>query len=197
MGDDKEASDAVIPGTNEAMAINEATESMENEEGEIAPEVILHFNQMIERFKQEVSSARKQAIDSLERYQRIMADFDNYRKRVEKEKTEYFDNGARASVEKLLPCIDNFERALSAKADKDDIFFKGVEMIYRQLCDVIISLGAEEIHAMGQTFDPSRHEAIAHIQDDVYGENLVVEELRKGYMFKDRVIRPSMVKVAN
>lgn len=164
---------------------------------DVTPEVIEHFNHIIERFKQEVSQARKQSAESLEKYQRAMADFDNFRKRVAREKAEYFDNGVRHALEKLLPCLDNFERALSAVPDKDDTLYRGIEMIYKQLSAALLDLGAQEIPALGQPFDPALHNALAHEKDGEHGENTVIEEMRKGYMFKDKVLRPSMVKVAN
>ena len=129
---------------------------------------------------------------------RQMAEFDNFRKRTEKEKEQSFSNGAASVVEKLLPIIDNFERAIaSRKEDTDAAYADGVEMIYKQFNTVLEGLGIKAIEAVGKEFDPSLHNAVMHIDDENYGENEVVEELQKGYTYGDTVLRHSMVKVAN
>ena len=129
---------------------------------------------------------------------RQMAEFDNFRKRTEEEKEQSFSNGAASVVEKLLPIIDNFERAIaSRKEDTDAAYADGVEMIYKQFNTVLEGLGIKAIEAVGKEFDPSLHNAVMHIDDENYGENEVVEELQKGYTYGDTVLRHSMVKVAN
>ena len=129
---------------------------------------------------------------------RQMAEFDNFRKRTEKEKEQSFSNGAASVVEKLLPIIDNFERAIaSRKEDTDAAYADGVEMIYKQFNTVLEGLGIKAIEAVGKEFDPSLHNAVMHIDDENYGENEVVEELQKGYTYGDTVLRHSMLKVAN
>ena len=130
---------------------------------------------------------------------RQMAEFDNFRKRTEKEKSAMFEVGAKSVLEKLLPIVDNFERGLAAipEADKTNPTAVGMEMIYKQLMTTLSDLGVKPIEAVGQPFDPNFHNAVMHVDDDSLGENVVAEEFQKGYMHHDSVIRCSMVKVAN
>ncbi len=130
---------------------------------------------------------------------RTMAEFDNYRKRSEKEKAQMFEIGARDIIEKVLPVIDNFERGLGVITDeeKESAFAQGIEKIYRQLVTVLTEAGLKSIEAVGKTFDPNFHNAVMHAEDPEQGENLVAEEFQKGYMYKDTVVRHSMVKVVN
>ena len=130
---------------------------------------------------------------------RQMAEFENFRKRTEKEKAAMFEIGAKSIVEKLLPVIDNFERGLSAvsEEEKSTGFAQGIEMIYKQLLTELESVGVTPIEAVGKEFNPDFHNAVMHIEDENFGENIVAEEFQKGYMYKDSVVRHSMVKVAN
>ena len=130
---------------------------------------------------------------------RQMAEFENFRKRTEKEKAAMFEIGAKSIVEKLLPVIDNFERGLSAvsEEEKSTGFAQGVEMIYKQLLTELESAGVTPIEAVGKEFNPDFHNAVMHIEDENFGENIVAEEFQKGYLYKDSVVRHSMVKVAN
>ena len=132
-----------------------------------------------------------------DRYQRSLAEFDNFRKRTLKEKAASYDTGVSYAIEKLLPTLDNFARALSSAEDKQDPFYKGVEMIARQLDNYLSELGAEGIESSGAAFDHNLHYAVAHVEDENYGQNEIIEELQKGYTYKGRVIRASMVRVAN
>jgi molecular chaperone GrpE len=132
-----------------------------------------------------------------DRLQRTLADFDNFRKRSAKEKAGMYDEGVRDTLEKLLPLLDNFERALASAAGRDDAFFKGVELLLRQFQKLLDDLGVTVIPAVGQPFNPNCHHAVAHGEDPDQGADLVAEELQKGYLYKDKVIRPSMVKVVN
>ena len=132
-----------------------------------------------------------------DRYQRSLAEFDNFRKRMLKEKTALYDKGVQDAVEKLLPVLDNFERALTAADDKENPFYQGVEMIARQLDTYLSDLGVLNIESAGTAFDHNMHYAVAHAEDESYGQNEIIEELQKGYTYKGKVIRPSMVKVAN
>ncbi|NLV89297.1 MAG: nucleotide exchange factor GrpE [Tissierellia bacterium] len=127
---------------------------------------------------------------------RLQADFINYRKRAEKEKLSSINFAIEPFVSSLLPIIDNFERALDAEANKEDNFYKGVEMIYGQLIKALKDNGVEEIDALGKDFDPNFHHAVFMEENDEYESGKIVEVLQKGYIFKDKVIRPSMVKVA-
>ena len=128
-----------------------------------------------------------------------MAEFDNFRKRTEKEKSQMYDMGAKTIVEKILPVIDNFERGLAAvpEDNKEDAFVVGMEKIYGQMLTVLEEAGVKPIEAVGAEFDPNFHNAVMHVEDETLGENVVAEELQKGYMYRDTVLRHSMVKVAN
>ena len=137
--------------------------------------------------------------DLTDRLKRSMAEFDNFRKRSEKEKATMFDMGARSIAEKILPVVDNFERAMVAapKEGEGKAFADGITMIYNQLKKTLEDLGVKPIDCVGQPFDPNFHNAVMHVEDESLGENMVAEELLKGYMYKDSVLRHSMVKVAN
>lgn len=137
--------------------------------------------------------------DLTDRLKRSMAEFDNFRKRSEKEKATMFDMGARSIAEKILPIVDNFERAMVAAPKEGDgkAFADGITMIYNQLKKTLEDLGVKPIDCVGQPFDPNFHNAVMHVEDESLGENVVAEELLKGYMYKDSVLRHSMVKVAN
>lgn len=134
-----------------------------------------------------------------DRLTRQMAEFDNFRKRTEKEKSQMYEIGAKDIIEKILPVVDNFERGLMAvkEEEKDAPFVQGMEMIYKQLMTTLESAGVKPIEAKGQEFNPDLHNAVMHVDDEELGENVVVEELQKGYMYRDSVVRYSMVKVAN
>ena len=143
---------------------------------------------------------KDQKIEELEdRLKRNLAEFDNFRKRTEKEKSAMFDMGAKSILEKLLPVIDNFERAFSTVPEDPEAaqYAKGMEMIYRQLLKNLEDAGATPIDCKGKPFDPNYHNAVMHVEDESLGENVVAEEFQKGYMYKDSVLRYSMVKVAN
>ena len=137
--------------------------------------------------------------DWKDKYQRLMAEFENARKRTAKEATQRYDMGAMGVLEKLLPVIDNFERGLEAVSEdeKDSAFVKGIEQIYKQFTAVMEDLGVTPMDAQGKEFDANLHNAVMHVEDDDLGENIVAEELQKGYMYKENVLRNRMVKVAN
>ncbi len=139
-------------------------------------------------------------IEELEdRLKRTFAEFDNYRKRTEKEKSQMFEIGARDIVEKVLPVIDNFERGLGTltEEEKSGGFAQGIEKIYKQLMDTLTESGLKPIEAAGKEFNPDLHNAVMHSEDPELGENIVAEEFQKGYIFKDTVVRHSMVRVVN
>lgn len=143
---------------------------------------------------------RDRKIEELtDRLKRNLAEFDNYRKRTEKEKTAMLDFGAKKVLEKLLPVIDNFERSLAAAPDLPEAkaYVDGMEMIYRQLLKNMEEVGAVPMESVGKQFDPAYHNAVMHVEDKALDENVIVEELQKGYLYKDGVLRHSMVKVAN
>ena len=130
---------------------------------------------------------------------RQQAEFINFRNRTEKEKSQMFEVGAKSMLEKMLPTIDNFERGLAMLTDeqKQEPFAQGMEKTYRQMLAALESAGVKQIEAVGQPFDPNLHNAVMHVSDDSVGENIVVEDFQKGYMYRDTVLRFSMVKVAN
>ena len=134
-----------------------------------------------------------------DRLTRQMAEFDNFRKRTEKEKSQMYEIGAKDIIEKMLPVVDNFERGLDAvkEEDKEDPFIQGMEMVYKQLMTVLGELGVKPIEAVGKEFDPNLQNAVMHVEDENFGENIIAEEFQKGYMYRDSVVRHSMVKVAN
>jgi molecular chaperone GrpE len=128
-----------------------------------------------------------------------MAEFDNFRKRTEREKSAMFEIGARSVIEKILPVVDNFERGLAAvpESDKESAVATGMDKIYKQLLTTLEELEVRPIEAVGQPFDPNFHNAVMHVEDESLGENVVAEEFQKGYLYRESVIRHSMVKVAN
>ena len=134
-----------------------------------------------------------------EKYLRLFAEFDNFRKRTEKEKSERYDMGARDIIEKILPILDNFERGFGTveEGDKEDAFVKGMDLVYKQFLKVLEDAGVEPIEALGKEFDPNLHNAVMHVDDPEAGENIIVEEFQKGYTYKGHIVRYSMVKVAN
>ncbi len=146
--------------------------------------------------KEKTDKKDEMIADLKDKLTRQMAEFDNYRKRTEKEKAANFIIGAKEVLEKILPVVDNFERGL-ADADSADPFAEGMNMIYKQLIGVLSDMGVSHIEAVGKPFDPELHNAVMHVEDENEGENTVVEEFQKGYMYKDQVLRHSMVKVAN
>ncbi|MCL2286653.1 MAG: nucleotide exchange factor GrpE [Firmicutes bacterium] len=133
-----------------------------------------------------------------DRYQRSLAEFDNYRKRTIKEMSARYNDGVSYACEKLIPMVDNFERALNACEDKENGFYQGVAMIARQFEGILCDLGVNEIPLEpGDKFDPNFHNAVAHVEDENFGQNEVALVLQKGYIHKDKVLRHSVVKVAN
>ena len=134
-----------------------------------------------------------------DRLTRQMAEFDNFRKRTEREKSQMYEIGAKDIIEKILPVIDNFERGLAAvpEESKEDPFVEGMEKIYKQIMTTLEGVGVKPIEAVGQEFNPDFHNAVMHVEDEEAGENIITEEFQKGYMYHDSVVRHSMVKVAN
>lgn len=143
---------------------------------------------------------RDEKIEELtDRVKRQMAEFENFRKRTDKEKSTMYEMGAKDIIERILPVIDNFERGLAAVPEdaKGSPLAEGMEKIYKQFRTTLEEAGVKAIEAVGQEFDPNFHNAVMHVDDDAMGENIVAEELQKGYMYRDSVVRHSMVKVAN
>lgn len=134
-----------------------------------------------------------------DRLTRQMAEFDNFRKRTEKEKSQMYEIGAKDIIEKILPVVDNFERGIAAvpEDEKSNPFAEGMEKIYKQLMTTLEEVGVKPIEAVGKEFDPDFHNAVMHVEDEELGENIITEEFQKGYLYRESVVRHSMVKVAN
>ena len=150
--------------------------------------------------KKEKKDKQDVKIDELnERLVRLMAEYDNYRKRTDREKSSMYEMGVKSIVEKILPVIDNFERGFDCveESDKDNPFIQGMHKIYEQFTGTLGEIGITAIEAVGKEFDPNIHNAVMHVDDESVGANIVVEEFQKGYMYRDAVVRYSMVKVAN
>ena len=180
------------PETGETVTEEEAAEAVDAEFTSVEEEKKTGFF----RKKDKKDKKDEKIEDLMDRLQRQMAEFDNFRKRTEKEKSVMYDGGARDVIEKILPVVDNFERGL-AGADEDTPCVDGMNKIYKQLVTVLTDLGVTPIEAVGQTFDPNYHNAVMHEDNPDAGENEITQELQKGYMYKDTVLRYSMVKVAN
>ena len=150
--------------------------------------------------KKDKKDKKDEKIEELtDRLTRQMAEFDNFRKRTEKEKSQMYEVGAKDIIEKILPVVDNFERGLDAvkEEDKEDPFVQGMEKVYKHLLTTLEGIEVKPIAAVGQPFDPNFHNAVMHVEDENFGENIVAEEFQKGYTYRDSVVRHSMVKVAN
>jgi len=187
----------------------QVTENQVGQEAEVAEqtisgeetttETVIEETEMVDESNETTETNHKaedKAAEYLDRWQRLMAEFDNYRKRSEKEKADSYDYAVSNTLAEMLPIIDNFERALKVEST-DKALYAGVEMIYKQMMGVLEKLHVTPIEATGKEFDPNLHNAIMHIDDESLGENIVAEELQKGYLFKEKVIRHSLVKVAN
>lgn len=183
----------------EEEAVEEAAEETVEEAEEAAGEAEASKG-FFKKGKKDKKDKKDEMIEELnDRVKRQMAEFDNFRKRTEKEKTQMFETGAKNIIERILPVVDNFERGLAAipEEDKGNAFAEGMEKIYKQMITVLEEAGVTVIEAVGQEFDPNLHNAVMHIDDEEVGENIVVEEFQKGYRYRDSVVRHSMVKVAN
>ena len=177
----------------------ETAETAENADAEASEADSEDHDKKKSFFKKKKDKKDEQIEELTDKVKRQMAEFDNFRKRTEKEKSQMYDMGAKTIVEKILPVIDNFERGLAAvpEDNKEDAFVVGMDKIYRQMLTVLEEAGVKPIEAVGAEFDPNFHNAVMHVEDETLGENVVAEELQKGYMYRDTVVRHSMVKVAN
>ena len=179
-----------------------AAESVQEEETESSAEEEQETEEKKGFFKKKEKKDKKdEKIEELnDRLMRQMAEFDNFRKRSEREKSQMFEIGAKDIVEKILPVIDNMERGLATVAPEvleTDAFAQGMEKVYKHFMTVLEQAGVKPIEAVGSEFNPDFHNAVMHVEDEEVGENIVVEEFQKGYMYKESVVRHSMVKVAN
>lgn len=150
-------------------------------------------------FKKKKDKKDEQIEELNDRLKRQMAEFDNFRKRTEKEKSQMFDMGARTIIEKILPVVDNFERGLAAvpEEQKEDAFVSGVDKVYKQLMTELDGIGVKPIECVGQEFNPEFHNAVMQVESEELESGMVAQELQKGYMYKDTVVRHSMVSVVS
>lgn len=192
-----ETAEEAAEETVEAEEVTEETaeEAEESEDTEEAGEKKGFFGK-----KKDKKDKKDLRIEELEdKVKRQLAEFENFRNRTEKEKSRMYEFGARDVIEKMLPVVDNFERGLAAipEAEKGGPVASGMEMIYKQIMTTLEGLGVTPIEALNKPFDPNFHNAVMHVEDDEIEESTVVEEFQKGYIYKEHVIRYSMVKVAN
>lgn len=196
--DSKNGNKTCTPESETAEAVRD--EAVENAQAEANAEA----EQTAQDAEAEKASGKKDPKDAKieelqDRLRRQMAEFDNFRKRTEKEKSAMYEVGARDIIEKILPVLDNFERGLAAvpEDEKGSSFAEGIEKIYKQFVKTLEDAGVEAIEAKGQQFDPNLHNAVMHVEDDQFGENEISQELQKGYKYRGTVVRHSMVQVAN
>ena len=175
----------------------EATETAETEEtkADAEPDKKGFFGKK----KEKKDKKDEQIAELTDKVKRQLAEFENFRNRTEKEKSQMYEIGAKDIIEKILPVVDNFERGLGSvpEEEKNAPFVEGMEKIYKQLMTTLESVGVKPIEAVGQEFNPDFHNAVMHVEDDELGENIIAEEFQKGYMYRESVVRHSMVKVAN
>ena len=180
----------------------EETEEKEAEEAEAGTEESEEDKKSEKKLfgKKNKKDKKDEKIEELtDRLTRQMAEFDNFRKRTDKEKSQMYEVGAKDIIEKILPVVDNFERGLDAvkEEDKEDPFVQGMEKVYKHLMTTLEEIEVKPIEAVGKEFDPNFHNAVMHVDDENFGENIVAEEFQKGYTYRDSIVRHSMVKVAN
>ena len=194
--DNNETVEDVAVESEQTAQADDSDNTSDTSEGDEAVKKKGFFN----KDKKEKKDKKDQKIDELtDQYRRTLAEFDNYRKRTEKEKTAMFEVGAKDIIEKLLPVIDSFERGLATVSEeqKAEPFVDGMDKIYKQLVKQLEDAGVKEIEALDKEFDPNLHNAVMHVEDENVGENIIVEVFQKGYTYRDSVVRHSMVKVAN
>ncbi len=190
--------EAEAPEAEEAEAMQDAGDGPQQDAEEEAPEG--EVKKGLFKKKEKKKDKKDEQIEELtDRLKRQMAEFENFRKRTDKEKSQMYDMGVKSIIEKVLPVIDNFERGLLAvsEEEKENAFVDGMNKIYRQMMTTLEEIGVRTIEAAGAEFNPDFHNAVMHIEDESVGENMIVEELQKGYLYHDVVVRHSMVKVAN
>ena len=180
----------------------EAVEADDSEEETLEEESLEETEKSEKKLfgKKNKKDKKDEKIEELtDRLTRQMAEFDNFRKRTDKEKKQMYEIGAKDIIDKILPVVDNFERGLAAvpEEEKSHPFMEGMDKIYKQLMTTLGEAGVKPIEAVGQEFNPDFHNAVMHVEDEEVGENIVVEEFQKGYTYRDSVVRHSMVKVAN
>ncbi len=197
--ENQEHEDAEGEVKEEEISEEEAKEVLEEASEESQEETAESGKKGFFNKKKDKKSKQEEKIAELtDRVQRQMAEFDNFRKRTEKEKAQMFEVGAKSVIEKILPVIDNFERGLSAVLDesKEDPFVQGMDKIYKQLMTELEGLEVKAIEAVGTEFNPDFHNAVMQVESEEFESGVVAQELQKGYMYRDSVVRHSMVAVA-
>lgn len=189
------------PESDENNNINDESEINEESKSDVESET---DDESEKKSKKKLFANKKDKKDEMieeltDKHQRLMAEFQNFRNRSEKEKSAMFEVGAKSIIEKILPVVDNFERGLATMSEDDlnSPVGQGMSMIYKQFTTTLQEMGVEVIEAVGCEFNPDIHNAVMHIDDEEFGENTIVEEFQKGYTYRGSVIRYSMVKVAN
>lgn len=185
--------------TEETEEAVQADETVETKEVDETQEVVEEEKPKKESFFKKKKDKKDEQIEELnDRVRRQMAEFDNFRKRSEKEKSMMFDMGARTVIEKILPVVDNFERGFTTveEADKDDAFVQGMQQVYKQMMTELEAMGVKPIEAVGQEFNPDYHNAVMQVESEEYESGIIAAEFVKGYMYKDTVVRHSMVSVS-
>lgn len=176
---------------NEAEELDEVTEANAGEKNSAAE------NEAVVELQRKLEEKEKECSEYLELARRTKAEFDNFRKRTQKEKESLYGDGIGDAVKELLPVLDNLERALAYNEAEEKSLYDGLEMVLKSFYDILGKIGVEEIEADGVEFNPDFHNAVMHVEDPELGENTVAEVLQKGFRLKDKIIRYSMVKVAN
>lgn len=180
--------------------VSETVDIPEEQAAEATPKAVPKENRRGSKaLREENEKLKERCLDAEEKYKRLLAECENIRQRNEKEAGKMYDVGAKEALLALLPVVDNFERALAAvpEEDKERPFEAGIDKIYKHLMTSLASIGVTPMDCAGQQFDPAYHNAVMHVEDENYDENIIVEEMQKGYMYKEQVLRFSMVKVAN
>ena len=197
MNEEVETEEIVEETTEET--VEEVTEEAVAEDEEVSEESTEEKPKKEGFFKKKKDKKDEQIEELNDRVKRQMAEFDNFRKRSEKEKSMMFDMGAKNVIEKILPVVDNFERGFTTveESDKDDAFVQGMQQVYKQLMTELEAIGVTPIEAIGQEFNPDFHNAVMQVESDEYESGIIAHEFMKGYMYKDTVVRHSMVGVVS
>ena len=186
--DDSVATDEIEKENNEQEILEKADEEADMKE--------VSEDHMLEMLKEELERIKKERDEATDRTLRVQAEFENFKKRTQREKIAERTYKSQDLVNELLPALDNFERALAVEpTEETKSILEGITMVYNQLNDALKSENVEVIETVGKEFDPNLHHAVMQVDDENYGSNIVVDELQKGYILKERVIRPAMVKV--
>ncbi len=196
----EEPTDEAVEATEEVVEEAKADEAVEDKDAEAEASQEVEEKSKKDGFFKKKKDKKDEQIEELnDRVKRQMAEFDNFRKRTEKEKSTMFDMGARSIIEKILPVVDNFERGFTTveETDKDDAFVQGMQQVYKQLMTELEAIGVTPIEAIGQEFNPDFHNAVMQVESEEYESGIIAQEFMKGYMYKDTVVRHSMVGVVS